>query len=182
MAEKLTPEQIKKINQLQKNFSKGLIKAGVRGIRSAFKLNPKVVQSTELKKLLDKHGFKSISFADGKYWVIDWTDWLNIIKFDWENEVPWIAERYDCENHAFHFSSRTSNWFLINTAGVAFGTVMKKYGHAYNVIVAYDENKELAVYLYEPETDGWAKIGTDNQLNGIKVDSWIYRTNWIIFY
>ena len=182
MPEKLTPEQIKKVNQLQKNFSKGLIKAGVRGIRSAFKLNPKVVSYKEVKSLLNNLGFNSVSLSDEKYNVITWQDWLNIIKFDWENEKKWIADFYDCDNHAFHFSARMTNWFLVNTAGTAYGIIQKKYGHAFNVIVAFDENNRLSAYLYEPQTDGWLKIQYKGQRLKLTNPDWEYQINWIIMF
>lgn len=183
--EKLTPEQIKKVNQLQKTLAKGLIRSGVAMLKSAFHLKPIIFPASKIRELINDLGLPQASLADENYYVISWQDWLNIIKYDWINERKYQADVFDCDDFSLLFSSRMPNWYGVNTAGTAFGSIIgrdgKSYGHGFNIIIALDENQKLSAYLYEPESDDWTKIEKGKKLKLVN-PPWEYHPNWEIYF
>ncbi len=171
------------VNNIAKKLGKTLIESGLKILKSAFHLSPKVYTATEIKGFLNQFNFPSISLADQKYYTETWETWKNLIKDDWTEEKQWYEDKYDCDNHAFTFGSRIPEIFDLNTAGVCFGTVYNKNtgaligGHAFNLIVAI-ENNQLVAYLFEPLTDQYVKWVNGKNVLG----SWEYKINWCLFY
>ena len=179
--------EAQKTNKVLKTTGMWLIGAGSICVRLGFKLKPQKVLSTTFKPFLsDQTGIKtsSISLSDGYYYLIDWNKWGEIIDLDIIDNMIYKAEKFDCDNFAFLFSSRAASLYNLNSAGVAYGSVFnkdtKRYigGHAFNVIATKD-NGILHLHCYEPMSDKSALIvkGRD-----IIIGPWIYKPNWLIFF
>ena len=186
----MTNEELIKINQISHKFGHLLIDQGIKFIRTAYKLNPKVfTRSLILEFLKDRTGLLSntISLADEKYYVESWGKWGQIIDYDLIDQQIYHYDYFDCDNSAFLYASRAGLIYGLNSCGVCFGSVHKPITkeligyHAFNLILAH-ENGALKAYLYEPMTDSaveWRK-GQDNILQ-VPAD-WLYRINWLIYY
>jgi len=119
---------------------------------------------------------------DEKYKVLTLDEWNQIIQSDTLNVAKkWKKDVFDCDNFAIAFSAHCAEYYEVNSAGIAVGKVrdadtLEEVGkHAYNIL-AVKENEELVLYLYEPQTDGLAKAGRQ-----VKLDSWIYETEVVVF-
>lgn len=119
---------------------------------------------------------------DERYKVLTLDKWCQIIESDTLNVVrKWKKDVFDCDNFAIAFSAHCAEYYEVNSAGIAIGTVrdadtLEKVGkHAYNIL-AVKEDEELVLYLYEPQTDGLAKAGRQ-----VKLGSWIYETEVVVF-
>lgn len=172
------------VNQIAKQLGRTLIDNGIKILKSAFHLSPVVYSANEIRNFLGQFNFPSISLADEKYYVVSFSDWQNIIEQDWVGEHQYMADKFDCDNFGYAFSSYASYVFDLNTAGVCFGQVYNKdtgafiAGHAFNLIIAL-ENGNLVAYLYEPMTRKSIKWEKDkkNILGNFE-----YRINWVIYY
>jgi len=86
---------------------------------------------------------------------------------------------FDCDDFAIVFKAHVSEFYELNSVGIAIGKVydvntLKFIGyHAYNVIIVKD--KDYAVYLFEPQTDGLTKADKRTKLG-----NWIYETEWVL--
>ena len=114
--------------------------------------------------------------------VLTLDEWNQIIQSDTLNVAKkWKKDVFDCDNFAIAFSAHCAEYYEVNSAGIAVGKVrdadtLEEVGkHAYNIL-AVKENEELVLYLYEPQTDGLAKAGRQ-----VKLDSWIYETEVVVF-
>ena len=119
---------------------------------------------------------------DEKYKVLTLDEWSQIVQSDTLNVVKkWKKDVFDCDNFAIAFSAHCAEYYEVNSAGIAIGTVrdadtLEEVGkHAYNIL-AVKENDELVLYLYEPQTDGLAKAGRQ-----VKLGSWVYETEIVVF-
>lgn len=183
------PDDIVKLNIIAHKFGQQLLDAGIKFIRIAYKLNPKVFTRAEiLTFLIDQTSIpaSSLSVADEKIYVESWTKWGNIIDFDLINQQIYQPDFFDCDNYSFSYASRASMIYGLNSCGVAFGSIHNPITkqligyHAFNLIITHEEGI-LKLYLYEPMTDSstlWIK-GQDNSLQN---PGWIYKPNWIILF
>lgn len=119
---------------------------------------------------------------DQKYKVLTLDEWKQIIRSDTLNITKkWKKDVFDCDNFAITFNAHCAEYYEVNTAGIAIGTIkhagtLKNLGkHAYNIL-AVKENNELVLYLYEPQTDGLVKAGKQ-----VRLGNWIYETEIVIF-
>ena len=119
---------------------------------------------------------------DEKYKVLTLDQWKQIIQSDTLNETKrWKKNVFDCDNFALVFSAHCSEFYEVNSCGIAIGTVYNAYTnekigeHAYNVL-AVKENDELVLYLYEPQTDELTKAK-----KRAKLGNWIYDTKVVVF-
>ena len=170
-----------KVRQIQRKLAKLLIKQGLQFLQGSFKIEKKVFEKEQIKNFLkEKCNIPSMWLCDEKYYLTDWQTWQKIIEFDWLDEKEYINEIRDCDNFAYSFSSRMSNWFGLNSAGRCSGWVYsaktgKRLGaHAFNLILAYD-GKEIVPYLFEPMTDEW----TIWKGQRTKLGNWEYQITWI---
>ena len=182
-------DEITKINTIFHKFGHNLLGQGIKFIRMAYKLNPKVFTRRVIMEFLkDQTGLpaNTISLVDEKYYVETWGKIGQIIDFDLIDQQIYHYDFLDCDNYAFAYASRAGLIYGLNSCGVAFGSVhnpitKKLIGyHAFNLIIT-QENGLLKGYLYEPMTDGaveWRK-GQDNALLN---PGWVYRINWLIYY
>ena len=103
---------------------------------------------------------------------------------------------HNCDDYAFAFTSNMSMIFGINSAGVVSGGDYLWYDkngiktgqgrHAFNTIVALNENGELQCYLYEPMKNEWTtyenKVGkmSSSQMNGGMATE--YHPSYIMYF
>lgn len=166
-----------------------LIQLGQQLLRSEYQIKPvKEITSSGLFEIVKRDtglGIGNQSLFDEKYAILKWTDWLRIFETYWQQDCPNSPYNYntrDCDDYAFAFSSNMSMIFGINSAGVVSGGDFIWYDtqgnekgrgrHAFNTIVALNENNELQCYLYEPMRNEWTtyvnKVGDmlSSQMNG----------------
>jgi len=119
---------------------------------------------------------------DSRYKVLTLDEWERIIQSDvLDSTKEWKKDVFDCDNFAIAFSAHCAEYYEVNSAGIAIGTVrdadtLEEVGkHAYNIL-AVKENDELVLYLYEPQTDGLAKASRQ-----VKLGNWVYETEVVVF-
>ena len=173
----------KQVNKIARNLGATLSRAGNKMIASAFHLQPKIYTKAQLSPfLLSK--IKSVSLSDQKYHLISWEKWKEIIAVDWTDLLRYIPDTRDCDNFAAIFTSRMSEIFELNTAGICYGYIewdnangtVGKGGHAYNLIITEDYG-ELNLRLYEPMNDLWAMYNDNIQLGKFRY----VASNWVLF-
>ena len=99
---------------------------------------------------------------DGKYKLVSLDTWRKIIQSDTLNLTKkWHRDVFDCDDFAIVFKAHVSEFYEINSVGIALGKIYDAKTnkfisyHAYNLIVAKNGNIEL--YVYEPQTDELVK-------------------------
>jgi hypothetical protein len=104
----------------------------------------------------------TIGLYDMKYQVTKWQTWLDIMDFDWTERKKYIGDTFDCDNFSGSFCARASEFFNLNTAGRFTCTVTTATGevtqHRAVLIIALDENDQLAAYVMESQNDKWVKV------------------------
>ena len=103
-----------------------------------------------------------VSFADGSYALVD-PHWVTtFLTFDLTEHIPYIPERFDCDDYAWVVAGEVKKWFWKSPvkASIAFGMLWgdirkesdpdKPRGHAVNFLVTRDRN----IVLIEPQNDG----------------------------
>lgn len=184
--ENLIYEEIKtnKISQeinLNSNSDISFEKISSDKILSSRKLKTETYNNNEIQKFLKSQGISKFSLFDRKYYLIDWNTWQKIIKVDTINK-EYTNDTFDCDNYSFLFASRMSYLFNLNSVGVVFGKSLE-FGktfnirtneHSFNLILSYNENKELELYIYEPMNDKWIKYNKNNVFKKYKIYSVIY--------
>jgi len=83
---------------------------------------------------------------DNSYYLTNQTNFLNIIAWDWVDSLPYIKERFDCENFAIMFKAHVDLHFNLNQVAIVLDYKSK---HAYNLVV-YADGK---VGILEPQSD-----------------------------
>jgi len=117
---------------------------------------------------------------DGKYKLVSLDTWKRIIQSDTLNLTKkWHRDVFDCDDFAIVFKAHVSEFYEINSVGIALGRIYDAKTnefigyHAYNLIVA--ENEDIELYVYEPQTDELAKAEKRT-----KLDNYIYETDMVI--
>jgi len=173
------------INKIQKSFGKSLITLGIKFLNSAFHLSPKIFTRQQISNFLTQLKLTSLSLADENYYIIAWNDWLNLIQYDWTEEHPYYADKFDCDNFSGYFTANNAYVYDLNSDATCFGQIFNKNtgvlvgNHAFNLIIA-TENNQLVAYLFEPMTGKYVKYSTNTESNII--DNWRYVINWVFAY
>jgi len=168
-----------------RNIAVGIINSGMRFLQRTADINPRVYTMRQVIDFMETQELKSYSLADQNYNVEKWSKLREIIANDWTDAHKYYKDKYDCENFAATFASRMPEYYGLNGMGLAFGAVYdkngkKKWGHGFNLILARNDNDELQLYLFEPQTDAWTEYKPGKKL-------WIdrmgeYRINWAMYY
>ena len=148
--------QQQKINKIGKTIGSSLVRIGTKMIQSSFSLKPTEVIAHQVRTFLQGYGYKNnVTLSDGKYRLVPFYQWKEIIKIDWTDKKKYLTDFYDCDNFAFLFAARMAEIFELNSAGVAHGHIYNKdtgkwiAGHFWNVIVSND----FKLWFYEPMKD-----------------------------
>jgi len=182
----MTDEE-RKVNTIQKGLAKILLQNGSMFLKQAFKVSPtKEMTRAELNLFLINKGFTkpgSLSLSDEQFYFESLDFWNSFIAYYWNEQRPYETDRFDCDNFAFKFASDATDLFGLNSVGACYGNVYRKdgswlSGHAFNLILATDENGELKVYLYEPMNDNITEWNGDKTPMG----NWLYEINWSLYY
>jgi len=122
----------------------------------------------------------NVILLDGKYKLVSLDTWKKIIRSDTLNLTKkWHRDVFDCDDFAIVFKAHVSEFYEINSVGVALGRIYdvktNKYVgcHAYNLIVA--KNGSIELYVYEPQTDELVKAEKRTKLGNC-----IYETDVVI--
>jgi hypothetical protein len=83
---------------------------------------------------------------DANYYLTNQRGFLNVVAWDWTDTLPYIRERFDCENFALLFKAHADLHFHINQVAVI---IDYQSGHGYNLVVYPDGNKQVL----EPQSD-----------------------------
>jgi hypothetical protein len=90
---------------------------------------------------------------DAIYYLTNQSSFLNIVAWDWTDTLPYIRERFDCENFALLFKAHVDLHFHLNQVAVI---IDYQSGHGYNLVIYPDGNKQVL----EPQSDAlyvWTK-------------------------
>ena len=90
---------------------------------------------------------------DGKYYLTNQSNFLNIVAWDWTDKIDYLKERFDCENFAILFKAMVDLYFHLNQVAIV---IDYKSGHGYNLVFYPDGTKQVL----EPQSDGlyiWTK-------------------------
>lgn len=90
---------------------------------------------------------------DGTYYLCSQDDMAKIIGWDWTDAKRYVAERFDCDDFAWHFKARVGYCFLLNQVGWVSDFTSR---HAYNVIPFPDGE----AWFFEPQSDRRVEIGS----------------------
>jgi hypothetical protein len=178
-------EEERKINNIQKQLGVILLQNGNNFIKTAFNVSvKKTLTKNELSVWMGKNVFPGVSLYDEKYLFERIDFWKSFINLFWGWMKKYLADGYDCDNYAYYFSSMAAYLFGLNTAGVSSGTVYKAATgnkidrHAFNLILALDENGEVKPYLFESMNNTLTPwIGQKTQLN-----DWLYEIDWSTYF
>lgn len=83
---------------------------------------------------------------DVNYFLTNQNSFLNVVAWDWTDTLPYIRERFDCENFALLFKAHADLHFHINQVAVI---IDYNSGHGYNLVMYPDGNKQVL----EPQSD-----------------------------
>jgi hypothetical protein len=83
---------------------------------------------------------------DATYYMTNQRGFLNVVAWDWTDTLPYIRERFDCENFAILFKAHADLHFHINQVAII---IDYQSGHGYNLVVYPDGNKQVL----EPQSD-----------------------------
>jgi len=83
---------------------------------------------------------------DASYFLTNQRGFLNVVAWDWTDTLPYIRERFDCENFALLFKAHADLHFHINQVAVI---IDYESGHGYNLVIYPDGNKQVL----EPQSD-----------------------------
>jgi len=83
---------------------------------------------------------------DASYFLTNQRSFLNVVAWDWTDTLPYIRERFDCENFALLFKAHADLHFHINQVAVI---IDYESGHGYNLVLYPDGNKQVL----EPQSD-----------------------------
>lgn len=83
---------------------------------------------------------------DATYYLTNQASFLNVVAWDWTDTLPYIRERFDCENFALLFKAHVDLHFHLNQVAVI---IDYQSGHGYNLVIYPDGNKQVL----EPQSD-----------------------------
>lgn len=151
-----TTEQV---NNIAKQLGLLLVDNGIKFLESAFHLAPISVGVLEVNTILkDYFPNTPIGHFDGKYNLITWEQWEQLLLYDWTDTKKWILDYRDCDNFANSFAANMSMFYEINSAGRVYGRLYRGLNefldfHYWNVVITSDRS----IYFIEPNTDKWTK-------------------------
>lgn len=152
-----------KVNRIARHLGSKLCQIGIKILRNAFHIDPKVISGLELSRQVKaKIALNNLTLADEKYHLESWDIWKQIIETDWTDQKKYLKDYYDCDNFSYSFAARMSEIYGIN-AGIVHGWIYNKDtnkqigGHLWNVILT----KEGDLYFYEPMNDNYVEAKTN---------------------
>jgi len=157
---------------------------GINALRECFDLKYFEISNNDLGRLIKDTTGASYSFWDRKYKYTTLDCWKKIIEIDWADERLYKKEVFDCDNFAFLFASRVTEWFDLNGAGISLGTLRDPKTdtflgwHAWVIFIADDKGEKKLINL-ETQTDKWVEIKKGRP---IVIGNWKYKPVWLIFY
>ena len=132
------------------------------GFRARIRQDAEMVHWTEVADAAAENEFimsasyrdePGLIIVDSNYRVVSKGMMDEIVEFTMIDDLDWKEDVQDCDDIALLFVARCVRLGL-NSVGrvLAFSG-----GHAFNVILARDEDEELKFYFFEPQLDGWLK-------------------------
>ncbi len=92
-----------------------------------------------------------IKFAASKFFTTNLSELQEILKRDWTNLVPYVAEISDCDKFATRLYNHLCDYYKINAVVPVWGDTTQGY-HGFNLAVVRD-NANLVARLIEPQSD-----------------------------
>jgi hypothetical protein len=176
-------EQQAKINEFARKLGSLLLDRGLNILRMAFQGLPVVVFSAgDVKDFTLKAGLNiPLNQFDWRYYTTNWENWQLLIDSVILDKALYIAEKRDCDNFAFLFTSLASFLTGLNTCGAAFGTVYNKdtgatiANHYFNVIVTSDGS----LFCFDTLNFGFCQIKKGQP---VIIGPWRYEIRNITFF
>jgi hypothetical protein len=172
-----------KVNEIARKLGFLLLDSGIRTLQSAFKgLKVTEFSSGNIKTFTLNAGLNiPINQFDYKCYTTDWDSWQLLIDTVILDKALYLAEKRDCDNFAFLFTSLAGFLTGLNTCGAALGKVYNKDTgaiigwHYFNVIVASDGQ----LYCFDTLNYGFCQIKKGQP---IIIGSWLYEIRNITFF
>lgn len=87
--------------------------------------------------------------VDNVYWGVSKAAWDGMLAYTGVDRIPYVSDRFDCDNFAVNFAAVVADKFDINGVGIV---VDGSGGHAYNSVLIAD-NDRLSIGIVEPQND-----------------------------
>lgn len=172
------------VNNLSRKFGSQLIDAGIKMVQGAYKnFKPQVVDFNFLQTALTNAGIVSPAIQlDEKYYTTEWNQWELIKDTTLIDKLVYYADRFDCDNFSYLFSSLSALLFGLNTCGATYGAV---YNYQTGELIAYHYFSTIItsdgkVYVYEPMNDNWVLVEKNKPI--VLAHGWEYRILKIYYY
>lgn len=148
-----------KLNQIGQQLGKNLIKTGIEILKKSVSLNPTIISSAEIKKIINDYFPKAnLVFLDSRYNLISWKEWLKIDEIIYDIvKKKYEKDTYDCDDKAYvhkYWADRIFGISQFIVHGHRYGKDGNwKDGHFWCAKVS--DNK---LYFLEPEGIEWAEV------------------------
>lgn len=177
--------QEEQVNRIAIYLGGILIDSGIKFAQSGFKakVKPIIVSFGTVKDYFINAGLGDVPLVqmDMNYFLTTWNIWGLMIDYTLLDKLLWIADKFDCDNRAFLFSSLAAILTGVNSCGTAYGKV---YNDATKDFIAYHYFNVIAtsdgkLYCYEPHNDGSCLIEKGKP---IVIGGWEYRITSTMFF
>ncbi|MGV9142082.1 MAG: hypothetical protein ACOC1X_04005 [Promethearchaeota archaeon] len=119
--------------------------------RSSKQINQSKVKAI-LEEQLPTHNLLSL---DVTYFVPEHDQFKKILHKTEVDEIEWVKDKFDCENHSFYLHSLLALNYDINSCGIVISYASE---HAFNIILTH-KNGNISTYILEPQEDKLWKPG-----------------------
>ncbi len=93
-----------------------------------------------------------LKIADSEFFTTNLEGITEVLKKDWTNLVPYVAQISDCDDFAGRLYVHLCDYYKLNSIIPVWGDTGGGY-HGYNLAVLFNENDILVARLIEPQTD-----------------------------
>ena len=171
------------LDNLRFNLNTMLFNKGLSGLHGHFIKEATPISKSLMKTIIkDETGLDGVSLYDSKYYIVDWSIWVQFIKKIFIDQMLYFSDWSDCDKYAKLFVA-VASVLGMNSAGLTTGNVLdlddnRTFRHGFNFIV-YKVGSNFKVRCYEPQTDEDIIITGDNAT--FTRMNWNYQWDWSIF-
>jgi len=145
-------------NTLARKFGQNLLKTGENLIKKSFELKPTEITGITARTFIESYYPNAkVILMDGKYKLIGWDKWQDIIESDPTDLFKYIKDERDCDDFSYMFKYQ-----IIRTLGIPCIVVHGHcydeqgkwlFGHFWNCFIA-----DGKLYFVESISDNWVEV------------------------
>ena len=126
----------------------------LRDVRRVVEKSKRTVSRKEVEQAHQRSvlGGLSLVLLDTKYVALSVEAWELFLRYSKVNEIKYVPETQDCDDFAKILTGECHRKLHVNGIGIVIDW---SSGHAYNELVAYDDDGELLALALEPQGDQW---------------------------